>query len=157
MNVRYDMVAVHVVRPDAAGASHEFLQLRRHPDDYLGGAWSIIRGGIEPGELAWQAALRELREEAGLTPREFYKLSLMELFYLATDETIWHVASFVALVSRDDKVILNDEHDALRWVPRNDIDAQTMWAGERQIVQEISREILDNGLAKAHLRVALDR
>ena len=62
MNVRPDMVAVYVVRPDESGTSHEFLQLRRSAGDYMGGTFQTIRGTSEPGETAVQAALRELRE-----------------------------------------------------------------------------------------------
>jgi dATP pyrophosphohydrolase len=68
MKIRYDMIACHVVRPDETGASHEFLQLRRRADDYLGGTWQIVRGTCLPDEPAWQAALRELEEETGLRP-----------------------------------------------------------------------------------------
>jgi dihydroneopterin triphosphate diphosphatase len=154
MNVRYDMIAVHVVRPDAAGTSHEFLQLRRSQGDYLGGTWQIVRGTANPGEKAWEAALRELKEETGLSPREFYKLSLMEQFYLVPTETVWHVPSFVAIVGREDEVRLNEEHEAWRWIPRDRIDAETMWAGERLVLAEVMREVLDGGLSRLHLRVS---
>lgn len=155
MLARYDMVACHVVRRDAGGASHELLQLRRAADDYLGGTWQIVRGSSEAGEPAWRAALRELAEETGLVPAEFYKLSLMEQFYLVPGETVWHVPSFVAVVTRDQPVVLNEEHEAYRWVPRGRMDAETMWAGERLVLAEVCREILDGGLSKPHLRVRL--
>jgi dATP pyrophosphohydrolase len=154
MTHRSDMIACHVIRPGpAGGASHEFLQLRRSVGDYLGGTWQIVRGRFEPGESAWQAALRELREETGLAPAEFYKLSLLESFYLIPGETIWQVPSFVAVVPREAEVVLNEEHEAFRWVPRERIDAETMWAGERLVLAEVVREICDGGLSKPHLRV----
>lgn len=147
----HNMIACHVVRPSLN--SFEFLQLRRSADDYLGGTWQIVRGRCLEGELAWKAALRELDEETGLRPAEFYKLSLMEQFYLIPGEAVWHVPSFVAVVLADARVRLNEEHDAFRWVPRDQIDAETMWAGERLVLAEVFREILDNGLSKPHLRV----
>jgi dATP pyrophosphohydrolase len=153
MNVRYDMIALYVVRPDAAGKLGEFLQLRRSAGEYMGGAWSIVRGKIEAGETAWQAALRELREETGLVPRELYKLTLMEIFYLVVDETIWHVPAFCAVVDRDSAVTLNDEHDQFRWITRDQAPTQMMWANERQLVDEVCFEIFDNGPAKPYLRV----
>jgi len=156
MNVRYDMIAVYVVRSNASGRSHEFLQLKRAAGDYMGGTWQIVRGKSHPSEKAWQAALRELFEETGLTPREFYRLSLMETFYLTVDETVWHVPSFVAIVSRDDVVRLNEEHEGWRWVPRDEILSVTMWAGEKLLAGEVMNEILDNGLSKSHLRVPLE-
>jgi dATP pyrophosphohydrolase len=156
VNVRYDMVAVHVVRPDSAGTSHEFLQLRRSAQETLPGAWAIIRGTIDGDERAWQAALRELREETGLRPLEFYKMSLLEMFYFVQDESLWHVPSFCAVVGRDARIVLNDEHDAFRWIPRTEIDEATMWAGERLVVQEVCREILDDGLSKPFLRILFE-
>jgi dATP pyrophosphohydrolase len=155
MNVRYDMVSCHVVRPDDSGRSHEFLQLRRAAADYMGGTWQTMRGTAHPGETASQAALRELREETGLTPKEFYRLSFLESFYLVHDETIWHCPCFVAVVARDARVVLNEEHEAFRWTPRDRIEAETMWAGERQVVAEICRDVLDEGPAKPYLRLSL--
>src|SRR5438105_4540344 len=137
MNVRYDMVAVYVVRPDGTGKLDEFLQLRRSPGEYLAGAWSIVRGQIEPNETAWQAALRELHEETGLVPKELYKMTLMEIFYLIQDETIWHVPVFCALVERDATIALNHEHDDHRWIGRSEIMKNLMWANERQLIEEI--------------------
>lgn len=153
MNIRYDMIAVHVVRPDETGQSHEFLQLRRSAGDYMGGTWQIVRGTSNPGEKAWEAALRELREETGLTPRRFYRLGLMETFYMPVNETVWHVPNFVAVVGREDKVLLNEEHEAFRWTPRERIDAETMWASERLVLAELMREVLDGASKAEHLRL----
>lgn len=152
MNVRYDMAACFIVRPGAGGEA-EFLQLRRSPGEYLAGAWSTVRGRIEPGETAWQAALRELREEAGLRPAEFYQLDTVDIFYLYHDDTLWHCPGFCAVVAADAQVTLNEEHDAVRWVSRGQIDRQFIWPGERAQLAELCREVLDNGPAKSYLRI----
>ena len=156
MKVRYDMINCYVVRPAATPGTHEFLQLRRVPgDDPMGGAWAVVRGGIEAEETAWKAALRELREETGLTPLEFYQVDTIDQFYLATADTLWHAPGFCALVDRDAKITLNDEHDAFRWVSRDRIDAEFLWPGERAQLAELCREILDDGPAKRFLRIAM--
>src|SRR5688500_9597163 len=121
MNVRHDMVTVFVVRPAATGASHQFLQVRRAPGDYMGDTWQIVRGGVETGESAVHAALRELREETGVSPREFYRLGCVESFYTSVDDTLWHAVPFCAIVGRDDTVRLNDEHVDFRWIGRGRI------------------------------------
>jgi dATP pyrophosphohydrolase len=155
VNARYDMVCCFAVRPDASGALGEVLQLRRAPGDFMGGAWSIVRGRIEHGEKAWQAALRELREEAGLAPSPgaVYQLDTVDTFYLAADDSVWHVPGFCAVVGRDEPVILNAEHDGYRWVSRDRFDQDFLWPGERRQLEELTREILDNGPARHYLRI----
>ena len=155
MKTRNDMVTVAVVRPDESGQSHELLQLRRAKDDYMGGTWQIVRGGVDPDENAIRAALRELREETGLAPREFYRLGSLESFYIEADDTLWHAAAFCAVVDRNAEVKLNEEHDAFRWVRRDQILSQVMWASERQILSDMYHDILDNGPGKPYLRVDL--
>ena len=142
MKVRHDMVTVFVVRPREPAATHELLQLRRAAADYMGGTWQMVRGVAEGPESAPQAAVRELREETGLTPLELYGLSSLDCFYTAKFDTIWHCAVFAALVDRGTEVRLNDEHDAYRWVPMRDVPPLLMWQRERELVAEIEREIL---------------
>ena len=153
MNVRNDMITVFVVRPDVTGTSHEFLQLRRAPGDYMGGTWQIVRGGIDEGENAVSAALRELCEETALTPRELYRLGCVESFYTAVDDTLWHAVPFCAIVGRDDAIKLNAEHVDFRWVGRDRIEEETMWSSEWHVLAEVVRDILGESSAKSFLRI----
>ena len=155
MKSRHDMITVFVVRPDESGVSQEFLQLHRVPEDYLGNTWQFVRGSVDEGETFLSGALRELREETGLTPREFYRLGAVESFYTAVDDTLWHSVAFCAIVDCQQEVQLNDEHDAFRWVPRNQLDPQLMWASERALLPDLCRDILDNSIAKPHLRLEI--
>jgi dATP pyrophosphohydrolase len=157
VQMRFDSIACYIVRPDESGRSHEILQLRRAKGEYLDGAWSTVRGLIEDGETAYTAAVREMREETSLVPLEFYQLDTVDVYYLAVDDTIWHTPAFGALVSRDAKVTLNEEHDAHRWVDRSRIDADFLWPGERAQLAELRSQILDDGPAKPYLRIRLDK
>ena len=155
MNVRYDMVTCFAVRPRPDGALGEFLQLRRARGEFLEGAWGAIHGRIERGETAWQAALRELREEAGLAPAEFYQLDTINQFYLVAGDCVWHVPGFCAVVSRDVMITLNEEHDDFRWIDRSRIERDFLWPGERRQLEELCREVIDDGPARSYLRIRL--
>jgi dATP pyrophosphohydrolase len=156
MNTRYDMVYCFAVR--AAGAEkHEILQLRRAPRDFMGGTWQTVVGRIEAGEKAYHAAARELREETGLValPGEFYQLDTINTFYLGADDSIWHCPAFCAMVDPAAKIVLNEEHDAFRWIAPSQIESSFMWPGERAQLAEVCREILADGPSKPYLRIKL--
>ena len=157
MNVRRDHVTVFVARPSAA--SHELLQLRRTPGDYLGGTWQTVRGSSESDETAIETALRELREETGLTPVEFYSLGIVESFFIAKLDTLWHSPAFIAIVAPDAPITLDAEHDAFRWIALADADERFMWASERPLLDVIRRVILGEAHhpAKEHLAIPLPR
>ena len=155
MNVRHDMVTVFVIRPDEAGGSHEVLQLLRAKDDYIGGTWQIIRGTLEAEETYVAGALRELREESGLRPKEFYRLDAVESFYTAVDDTLWHAVAFCAVVGREQEVVLNAEHEGFRWIAREEIEGRTMWFSELELLKALGRTVLEGGAAKAYLRVEI--
>jgi dATP pyrophosphohydrolase len=148
---RYDLVQCYVVRP--AGDSHEFLQLHRQRDDYMGGTWQPVAGCVERDETAWQAAVRELYEETSLAPLELYSVQMVQTFYTAADDTLWHSVPFCAIVPADAPIRLNAEHDAFRWLGRHDAAAQFLWSGDRRAVEEICRTILDNAPARSFLRL----
>ena len=150
------MVTVFVARPGLGGTSHEFLQLRRVPNDYMGGTYQTIRGRSEGDEKAVAAALREMQEETGLRPAELYALSTCEVFYIYHTDTVWHAAAFCAIVPPATEPVLNNEHDAYRWVPAEQTDAAFMWGSEWPLVEEIERVILANGLAKPFVRIEVE-
>ena len=152
MNVRYDKIQCHVVRRAYSGG-HELLQLRRAARDFMGGTWQNVYGGIREGETAWQTAIRELHEETGLKPLEFYQLDTVNTFYLAADDSIWNCPGFCAIVPSEAAITLNEEHDAFRWLSREQYAANLIWPGERLACVELYREILDNGPSKPFLRI----
>ncbi|GMV95867.1 MAG: hypothetical protein AMXMBFR83_02360 [Phycisphaerae bacterium] len=136
-----------------SGAGVEFLLLRRSPGEYLGGTWQAVHGRIEPGETAWQTALRELREETGLTPIELYQIDAVNTFYMAADDVVHHCPCFAAEVGGQAGVVLDAEHEAFEWVSAEDAMRRFIWPGQRRAVREIIEEILRPGPATAYLRI----
>jgi 8-oxo-dGTP pyrophosphatase MutT (NUDIX family) len=151
------MVSCYVARPTADGMAREFLQLRRAAGDFMGGTWQAVYGQSEKGETPVVAVLREVREETGLVPAELYRLDQVSVFYIASTDTMWHCIPFCAIVTREQLVVLSDEHDAARWVHVADADRQFMWKDNRDAIRDIQNHILTDSPAKPFLRIPLPK
>lgn len=140
--IKSRMAGVWICRKTPDGWEH--LQLLRAPGRYAPNTWSLCRGGIEPGETAEQAARRELREETELAPAPggFYRLGTVEMFHTTVDDTIHLCPFFVAVVRAEDRVVLNPEHTAYRWVPDTEIDAALTWPNEHLLLTDVRRYVL---------------
>jgi dihydroneopterin triphosphate diphosphatase len=151
---RVDYVSVLVIRAGRDG--HDLLMARRADGRYMGGTWQLVSGGLEPDETAWQAALRELREETGLVPREFYRLSTLTSFYRPDTDSLNVAPMFCALVGDDAVVRLNAEHTEMAWVSLDEATRRLMWPADRQALEEVRSVILGGAPAKPHLRIFLE-
>lgn len=144
-------VVVIILRPHAGG--HQLLMARRADEKYMGGTWQLISGGLELDETAWQAALREMREETGLSPREFYRLSTLTSFYRPDNDSLNTAPMFCAIVDGNAKVAINAEHSDFEWIDVDEAASRLMWPSDLQALNEVRTEILVNGRAKDYMRV----
>ena len=132
-------VAVVILRQDADQT--KTLLLQREPAS--NGQWCQVAGGIEPGETAWQAALREVREETGLVPSRLYSADICEQYYNPTTDDIRIAPVFVGFVAQAQTVILNHEHTDFRWMTINEACAILPFAGQRRVFQHVELEFVD--------------
>ena len=73
------------------------------------GVWDIIGGHVEPGEQAYEALVRELREELGVEPVRARMMGEVEV-----GET--HALSIYLVDAwMNEPAIRNDEHSELGW------------------------------------------
>jgi dATP pyrophosphohydrolase len=154
-DIRADGVAVYVFRRTPL---FEFLQIRRSAKtgEYQG-SWQTVYGGIEKGETAVEAALRELREETGLKPINMWQVEYLESFYFMVHDYVTVMPVFGVEVARDAALLLNDEHDAHRWVTEAQIDGSFMWRTQRDALKVLLDELHSPGAANHFLRVPPDK
>jgi dihydroneopterin triphosphate diphosphatase len=142
-----------VLRP--AGAGYELLMARRAEGLYMGGTWQLISGGLEANETAWEAGLREIREETGLRPREYYRLSTLTQFYRPDNDSLNTAPMFAAIVEANAEVVINHEHTDFAWIGLDDAEARLMWPGDRAALAEVRSVILADAPAKEYLSIPL--
>lgn len=115
-----------------------FLLLRRAPDNSYPGIWQPVAGKIKAGETAWEAGLRELVEETGYTPSEFYALDHVSSYYLHRTDEIIHVPAFMAEIEYNDPE-LSHEHDAFKWLFLEEALKMASWTPYRKALEAIPR------------------
>ncbi len=128
--VRHPIIRVfdcHVAR--AAGDSFEFLLLKRAPKSLYSGDWRMVGGKIEPPEAAWQACVRELREETGLVPERLICVPYVSRFYEWQHDRINDIPVFVALTSGKEPT-LDKEHVAAEWLNPEEAIKRLHWPGQ---------------------------
>ena len=96
---------------------------------------ALPKGNIDPGETAPEAALREVREEAGVDGELVEKLGDVEYWYLRRGGTrVFKVVSFFLLRYLSGSVEDHDhEVDAAEWVPLEDAERLLAYKGEKQM------------------------
>jgi dATP pyrophosphohydrolase len=134
------VVDVYPYRLDDAGGVR-FLLLRRAPDVAYAGAWRMVGGKIRPGEAAWEAALREVKEETGRTPRRFWALPSVNAFYEWQHDRINLTPAFAAELDADP--VLNHEHDAFAWLPAAEAAARLRWPEQQRLLRLTARLLRD--------------
>lgn len=102
---------------------------------YLPNTWQMVTGGIEPGEKAWEAALREIKEETGLVPDRLYSADAVETFYMKSLDKITFVPVFVAFVNEPSRIVLSpSEHDAYEWLSFQQAKDLLSWSEQKRVL-----------------------
>jgi dATP pyrophosphohydrolase len=141
--IRSDHIEVYPFR--RRGARVEFLALRRAPGRDLPGVWQPVTGKIERGESAFEAARREVLEETGLSPRRWWSLETMTVFFDAGSDAIRLLPLFAAELGARDIVRLSREHDDARFVSARIAAGLFLWNAQRRGLDAVRREALQRG------------
>ncbi len=134
------MIEAHIFREKEGGI--EFLLLKRSERQPYPNLWQMITGKIKENENAYQTALREIKEETGLTPLQLWVAPTVNSFYEPKDEYICLLPVFAARVESNE-IKLSDEHTEYKWVDKLTAQKLLAWEGQRKAVQIIEDYFLN--------------
>ena len=132
-DLRPDASAVAVLRGD--GAETRVLLIRRGRGAFAG-AWTIVMGGVDAGERATETACREVREETGLGVTALFTAGMLDSFYDPVKDRVVVVPFFVARVA-DGDVLIDEAHDAHRWVSLHEAAQLLTFSAQRRLLDEV--------------------
>lgn len=130
-DVQVGVVDVYVIRP-----SWQVLLLQRATNTRCPGSWETVHGHIERDELPESAAVREVREETGLTVERLYNVTVQP-FYLHRYKAIQLAVVFTAFVAEGANVVLGSEHQGAEWLTVDEALARYTWPRSRAALNDI--------------------
>ena len=120
----------------------ELLLLRRSQSKVYAGQWRMIGGKVEQGETCWQAALREMHEETGLSAKKFWSVPTVNHFYEPSTDTLHLIPVFAADTGLASEPKLDAEHSEYKWVSVTEADRLLEWPEQRRIVSVIEEIVM---------------
>ncbi len=135
MNIISNLIEAHIFREQ--NGKLEFLLLKRSPKQYYPNIWQMVTGKIKENELAYQTALREIKEETSLTPENIWVAPTVNSFYSPDKDYICLLPVFAAKVKFDSEVKLSKEHTEYKWLSPEEAKNLLAWDGQRKSVDVI--------------------
>ncbi len=140
MKIISKMIEAHIFRKKENGI--EFLLLKRNEKEIYPGLWQMVTGKIRKNEKAYNAALREIKEETGLKPKRFWVVPNVNSFYSHEKNYISLMPVFAGEVEINSKVIICKEHCDFGWFKPNEAKKLLAWPGQRRSVDIITEYFL---------------
>lgn len=104
------------------------LYRNKKENDYHEGKWNGLGGKFEIGESPEACAIREIKEEAGLTVKNLIMKGFIT-FPLFDGKDDWHVFLFV--IDEFDGKLINSPEGELEWIDNDKLSEINLWEGDK--------------------------
>ena len=122
---------------------NEFLLL-----NYPQGHWDFVKGKVEQGETPHETALRETKEETGISDIEFidgFEESVEYDFRFKNEDIHKKVIFFLAKTETLQTVSLSHEHNDYLWLGYNDALKKTTYGNAKNVLSKANELLLSTG------------
>jgi len=100
-------------------------------NDYHRGKWNGLGGKFEPGESPEECAIREIKEESGLTV-DNVRLKGLITFPMFDEVDDWYVFLFVADTFTGK--LIDSNEGVLKWIPNEELTKINLWEGDKYFI-----------------------
>ena len=121
---------------------NEFLLL-----NYPQGHWDFVKGKIEQNETSHEAAIRETREETGITNIEFIDgfEESVEYDFRFKNEDIHKKVIFFLAKTNSKKIRLSHEHNDYLWSGYSESLKKITYQGSKNVLSKANEFLLNTG------------
>jgi 8-oxo-dGTP diphosphatase len=106
-------------------------------NDYHQGKWNGLGGKLNEGESPEECAMREIKEESGLTvANPLLKGFLTFPHFDGVDD--WYV--FVFTFNEFEGSLIDSPEGKLEWIPNNQLTSLNLWEGDKIFLEWIFKE-----------------
>ena len=123
-----------------ASNKNEFLLL-----NYPQGHWDFVKGKVEEGETLHETALRETKEETGISDIEFidgFEQSVEYNFRFKNEDIHKTLVFFLAKTS-EKKISLSHEHNDFVWLEYDDALKKTTFRNAKNVLSKTNEFLLN--------------
>jgi len=107
--------------------------------------WSLPKGHIEEGETAEAAAIREIREETGISGSIVAPLGVIDFWFMAENRRVHKTVHHFLLRAESGELSSDDaEVDSVEWVPLEDMSTRLAYADERRLMDRVQDLLADS-------------
>ena len=139
--VKVRVVDCYIYRHTTDGI--RFLLMKRNLNKIYEHLWQGVAGKIERGETSSEAAIRELKEETGLSPVNIFVADHVSRFYEVHGDCINLVPVFGIEVDSEN-VILSEEHISYKWADIDEALNTLVWNGQKKGIQTVHDMVINN-------------
>ena len=113
------------------------LYRNKKENDYHKGKWNGLGGKFELEETPEECAIRELKEESGLTVKN-PKLKGLLTFPNFDGVDDWYV--FVFVITDFEGSLIDSPEGRLEWIPNEEITSLNLWDGDKIFLEWLNQD-----------------
>ncbi|MCH7827762.1 MAG: 8-oxo-dGTP diphosphatase [Bacteroidetes bacterium] len=113
------------------------LYRNKKENDYHKGKWNGLGGKFELGETPEECAIRELKEESGLTVKN-PKLKGLLTFPNFDGVDDWYV--FVFVITDFEGSLIDSPEGKLEWIQNEEIASLNLWDGDKIFLEWLNQD-----------------
>jgi bis(5'-nucleosidyl)-tetraphosphatase len=130
-----------LLRKTAGGGVYLLLDYGKH--------WDYAKGHLEEGETAWQAAVRELREETGIRQVDRvpgFEQQMHYGFFSPGKGRVQKTVTYFLGITRSDEVTVSAEHSGFAWLSYEEAMARLTYENAREVLRGANEVVQERNL-----------